>query len=275
MTLPREIEKLAHLGWRLYPASTSSKAACFKGATDAATKDLDQLDRWAAAYRDCNWRVVMQGSDIWGLDCDVPGGDHGADGVAALKILVDEHGALPNRPTTRSGGGGLALIFRHRGEPICGKTGWPAPGLDPRRGRHALTVPPSVHITTRQRYRWLVAPWDVAPSPAPPWLLRLVAPPPEPPLPGHASVPEPGSDRARAYALGALRRAVEQVATAREGSRNDVLNSATWSLVRFMPDSLGASEIADALAVAAVHAGLSRRETQATIASALRAGGRQ
>ncbi|MBV8401509.1 MAG: hypothetical protein JOZ17_22720 [Acetobacteraceae bacterium] len=53
-----------------------------------------------------------------------------------------------------------------------------------------------------------------------------------------------------------------------------MLNRACFSLSRFVPDTLEASEVAEALAIAARHAGLSHRETVATIASALRAGWR-
>jgi hypothetical protein len=76
----------------------------------------------------------MGGSGIWALDVDVPGPDHAADGVKALKELIAAHGPIPPRPATRTGGGGYTLFFRHEGEPISGKSGTPAPGLDLPRG---------------------------------------------------------------------------------------------------------------------------------------------
>ena len=145
MDLHPDVERLALLGWRLHPASRYSRAACIKNAADLATRDLAQLARWSREFPDCCWRVVMEGSGIWALDVDVPGEDHKADGVAALVSLVAMHGPIPPRPTTRSGGGGCALFFRHSGEPISGKTGTPVAGLDPRRGRLAIALPPSVH----------------------------------------------------------------------------------------------------------------------------------
>ena len=264
-----DIERLALLGWRLHPSSRSSRAACIKGAVHAATSDLDQLVRWSREFPGCNWRVVMEGSGIWALDVDAPGPEHDADGVSALAALVARHGRIPDRPMTRSGGGGFALFFRHRGEPIVGRTGTPASGLDPRRGRLTITVPPSVHHRTRGPYRWITPPWELAPPPAPAWLLTLVAPPPPErsvPRPRLAENQRPG----RPYAVGALRRAVEQVAAAPGGQRNDTLNRAAWSVARFIGDGLlHPSEIADALAHAGLVAGLDRREVQATLASAL------
>ena len=171
MDLHQDIERLALLGWRLHPASNRTRAACFAAATTLATSDLDQLARWTREYPRCGWRVVMEGSGIWALDVDVPGARHKHDGVTALQELIAVHGPLPPRPTTRSGGGGLALFFRHKGEPIVGKGGHPALGIDPRRGRQSVTVPPSLHPDTGRPYRWLVAPWELAPPPAPSWLL--------------------------------------------------------------------------------------------------------
>jgi hypothetical protein len=78
--------------------------------------------------------------------------------------------------------------------------------------------------------------------------------------------------RRTAYVEAAVRHAIERVATASEGQRNDTLNSATYALARFIDTGdLVPTEIADALAIAARHAAMPFREVQATIASALRA----
>ena len=82
--LPTDIERLALLGWRLYPASAHSKAACIKDPGASATFDLNKLEAWTQEFPGCNWRMVCEGSDVWALDVDVPSEDHAADGVAAL-----------------------------------------------------------------------------------------------------------------------------------------------------------------------------------------------
>jgi hypothetical protein len=115
-----DVERLALLGWRLHPASRRTRAACFANAATLATCNLDQLTQWYRAYPGCGWRVVMEGSGIWALDIDVPSRRHKHDGVTALRNLMAVHGLLPPRPTTRSGGGGMALFFEHRSEPIVG-----------------------------------------------------------------------------------------------------------------------------------------------------------
>ena len=272
MELHPDVERVALLRWRLHPASRHSRAACIKNAADLATHDLAQLARWSWEFPNCSWRVVMEGSGIWALDVDVPSEDHQADGVAALVSLMATHGPIPPRPTTRSGGGGCALFFRHSGEPISGKTGTPVVGLDPRRGRLAVALPPSIHPRTRQPYRWIVAPWELSPPVAPVWLLRLVAPPPEPALPACAPrIPDTTKGRRR-YALAALRHAANRAATAPHGTRNDTLNAETFSLTRFLAEGmLDAAEIATTMAYAGRQAGLLPHEVKATLASALAA----
>lgn len=270
--LPFDVERLALLGWRLHPASRFSRTACIKGAADVATCDLDRLARWSREFPGCNWRVVMEGSGIWALDVDAPGPDHAADGIAAMAALVRDHGPVPERPMTRSGGGGFALFFRHEGEPIAGQTGTPAPGLDPRRGRLTVTIPPSIHHRTRRPYRWITPPWELAPPPAPGWLLRLVAPrlAPLTLLPPRRNLDHPG--RFRRYAAAALRNAAHRVAMAQSGSRNAALNRETFALRRFIADgALAVGEIAESMGWAAKMAGLDRIETQRTLNSALRA----
>ena len=267
MSLHPDVERLALLGWRLHPASRTSRAACFKGAIDLATSDLDQLERWACEYPKANWRVVMAGSGIWALDVDRPSADHDADGIAALAGMVAENEPLPARPTSISGGGGCGLFWRDAGHPIRGKSGWPKPGLDPRAGRLTITVAPSIHLTTRLPYRWQTAPWEIDAPAAPGWLLRAVAPPPEsakPPMPTVYT-----SDRA----FRRLRRALDNISSAPSGQANDTLNREAFAVARFV----AAGKITEAEAEKGIYAAararnIPDREARDTIRSAFRSG---
>lgn len=266
MTLSEPIERLALLGWRLYPASSRGRSGCIKSATDLATYDIDQLAAWAREFPGCNWRVVMEGSGIWAMDCDAPGPTHSADGIAAMAELVHRHGPLPHGPRSRSGGGGLGLFFCHNGEPIAGKTGTPAPGLDPRRGRLSITVPPSIHYLTRQPYRWIVAPWDVSPPDAPAWLLDAVKPPPEPQR--KAFDPEVTTD---ARARRRLIRAITTIETAPSGAANDTLNREAFAVGRHVAARvLSESEAISQLYSAARARNIPPHEARATLKSAFR-----
>ena len=55
MIVHRDVERLALLGWRLHPASQYSRAACIKDATELATCDLNQLDRWSWEFKSYSW----------------------------------------------------------------------------------------------------------------------------------------------------------------------------------------------------------------------------
>lgn len=267
--IPPEIENIANLGWRVYPASHISRAACFKGATDAATYDLDVIAGWRRDYPLCNWRIVFQGSGIWGIDIDVPSDTHSHDGIAAMAALVQVHGPLPPRPMTRSGGGGAALFFEWNGERIIGDSGKPYPGLDPRRGRQSLTVPPSIHTVTGRPYTWVTPPWELTPPKAPEWLLRLVEPPPER-VPGPAPDLKSGT-ASRNYAVAALHNATRRVAIANQGGRNNTLNRECWSVAKFLTDgTITESELRDCMIAASRAAGIPIREACLTIDSAIR-----
>lgn len=269
--IPPDIERVALLGWHVYPHSRHSRAGCFEGAQDAATANLDQIEKWCREYPNSNWRVVFGPSGLWGLDLDRPP-LHQHDGVALFAEWVKQHDPLPPRPMLRSGGGGLAVFFKYAGEPIRGAFQPPC-GIDPRRGRQTQTIPPSVHHETGRPYVWAVAPWDIAPPVAPSWLLAAVAPKPEPKI--ERPKPIAKGDKARNYAVGALYQAVRRVATAGDGSRNNTLNAEAFSLSKFVADgSLGEEELRDALYHAATTAGLLARDALATIQSGLRAGRR-
>lgn len=264
MKLHPDIERVALLGWHLYPCSRTTRKACFPSPTQKATCDLDQLEAWTREFRNPNWRVVFGPSGMWGLDCDVPPG-HPHDGVAGLKALTDQHGQLPKRPTARSGGGGLVVFFKHTDEKIIGDGGHPALGIDPRRGAQSQVIPPSIHITTRKPYHWILPPWEVSAPKAPDWLLGLVKPPPQP---AYKSGPIDTED----FARNRLYKAASAVMNAGDGVRNDTLNRRSYQVgIMVAAGVLGESEAVEALYAAARAAGLDHGEASATIKSGFRA----
>ena len=257
-----EIERIALLGWRCV-TSSASKKGLWRGYIDHATSDLEQLERWEHEWPGCCWKVIPQGSGVWGLDVDRAGTEHANDGILALKELVEQNGPLPARPHGKSPSGGHLLVFKNAGHPIKCQSGWPRPGIDPRAGRNAFTVAPST--MAKGPYRWVLAPWEVSPPVAPKWLLDMLAPPPEPPRP---SVPHiPTSDKARA----ALSRALGLVMDAGEGGRNDTLNRQSYRVGRYVAAGLiSENEAVEALYAAARQIGLPHLEIKATLQSAFR-----
>jgi len=262
--LPDEIERVALLGWRCVPA-TRSKKGMFAGYLDAATHDLAQLTEWADEYPGCCWKVVPAGSGVWFLDVDVPGPEHAADGVAALRALCDLHGPIPPRPHARSPSGGHLLAFRDGGHPVAAGSGKVAPGLDTLAGRVCPMVPPSRR--NGGSYAWITAPWDIAPPIAPEWLLSAVAPPPRRPLPERPRVPT--TDMARR----SLGRALDRIASAPSGQRNATLNQQSFSVARWIAAGLlDEAEGVRALYAAGLALGLTELEVRGTVRSGCLAG---
>lgn len=265
MSLHPDIERIALLGWRCVPAWPSKKGG-FKGYLQAATYDLDQLERWSHEFQGCNWKVVPAGSGVWALDVDVPGEDHANDGVAALRDLCARHGPLPPRPHGRSGSGGHLMVFRDDGRPMLRGSERPQKGMDTCAATVAFTISPS-RSKRGQPYRWQVAPWDVAPPLAPEWLLKLLAPPPPKPRPERPEIIT--EDRARRV----LARAVDEVIKAGPGGRNAALNRAAFTAGGLAgADMLTEQEAVFALYTAGRHIGLDDGECRATIRSGFRAG---
>jgi len=262
-----DIERLALMGWRCVPA-TRSKKGMFEGYLQAATHNLDQLARWSAEYPGCNWKVVPEGSGVWGLDVDVIEGGH-ADGVTALRGLCDKHGPLPPRPHGRSGSGGHLMVFKDDGRPMARGAGKPAPGLDTCAGRVAFTVSPSRN-SKGLPYRWAVAPWDLNPPMAPAWLLDLLRPPQRKEWDGRAPILT--ESRARR----ALERAINSVMNAGPGQRNSTLNAASFTAGGLIAGgSLDQQEAVNALYSAGRYIGLDDAECRATIKSGLDGGTKQ
>lgn len=261
-----DLEQLALLGWHLIPTARRSRKGLWRGYLDDATHDLDTLARWQAEYPGCNWAVVPGPSGIWALDVDIAGPDHANDGIAAMRDLTALHGPLPPRPHGRSGGGGHLLVFRLTA-PIAGGSGKPAPGLDTLAGRQTFTVAPSRHRRTGAPYRWIVAPWEMEPPPAPEWLLALLAPPPPPARPARPAIPT--EDRA----VRALMRSFGVVADAAPGTRNHaLLRRATLMGGYVAAGAIGPDTAERELIAAGLAAGQSRSEALSTVRSGLRRG---
>jgi DNA primase RepB-like protein len=108
-------------------------------------------------------------------------------------------------------------------------------------------------------------------------IAALPLPPPKPP-PTPRAAPFPGlimgnGAGGRRYALAALDSEVEKVANAPRGERNHTLNVAAFNLGTLLPHGeIDQGEVEDALTDAALRAGLSSNEIEATIRSGINAG---
>lgn len=247
---------LAGQGIPSFPCLLSKAPAC-PGGFKTASADADCLRRlWRRYPGELLGVPTGHASGIDALDVD-PG--HG--GEAWLNAHCDQ---LPGTRihTTRSAG--KHLLFRTK-PGLRNSAGKIAPGIDVRAAGGFLIWWPAAGLSVPSCGP--LAPW-------PDWLLKILLTQPAQLAVASTAPFLPGVDGRNRYLVAAVRRAVESVASAGRGCRNDTLNRETHNLARFIATGeLRPADVAAAMAAAAQHVGLSEQETVATIASALRARG--
>jgi hypothetical protein len=244
-------------GRRCFPCFADKRPATPHGFKDAPS-DPDTL-------RNLWWRypgllvglATGAASDIDVLDLD-------RKHPAALEWWSQNRHHLPSTRVHRTRSRGLHLVFQHRPGMRCW-TGRPVLGIDGRtNGGFAIWWPAA----------GLPVLCEAPPAPWPTWLVDELKPPS---TTSRARVPPAapsGERRGSRYGGTALRHAAERVARAPAGIRNSILNAETFGIVRLVSAGLlDIQEVADTLAAAAVVAGLSLREIQATLRSAIVARG--
>jgi hypothetical protein len=245
---------LAERGRAVFPMNFSTKRpACPHGIKDA-TRDLEIIRKWFIRPGLVPAVATGEPSGVVVLDIDR---QHGGSGWWSMY-----RDRLPETEVYRTKSGGLHAVFQNAPGIRTITLGTLGDGVELRAGGASAIYWPSVGLPTL---------CDAPPAAWPEWLMP-------PPRPAWTPPPAPawaGDDRkARAYALAALRRGIERVATAGNGTRNAALNAEAYSLIRLTDGgALDHAEIAEALAHAALAAGLDRREIEQTLRSALSARG--
>jgi hypothetical protein len=240
----------------VFPVGVDKSPACPRGFLAATTEHAAIRDLWR---RHPGPLVGVRTGAASGLDVlDVDGPRH----PDAAEWFAKRRDRLPATRIHRTRSGGLHVLFQHRPSMRCW-AGRPVPGIDGRADNGFVVWWPTAGV--RVECDAPLAAW-------PEWLVAELAPDP----PRHRSVPpsiEP-SRKSSAYFAAALRHAVRRIATAPIGVRNDTLNAEAFGIARLVAaGGLGDQEAADALAAAAVEAGLQDREIEATLRSALAARG--
>jgi hypothetical protein len=236
---------LAAHSWNVFPcdwiAGDHEKAPMLPSpGYHLATTDPEQIRRW---WR--RWPKAMIGAKVPDsmlvIDIDPRKGGN-------VDELDEVAGPLPDTLTAWSGrnDGGRHLYYLR---PACAITSTRLPqGIDLKVNGYCI-VPPSIHPTTGQPYRWSTS--DVAPLPHRLHeLLRLV---PQP-IRTYTSTIKNGSGLIR------------KVATATNGTRHDVL---VWAAFRARDDGI-LNDIADDLIAAAASTGETEASARRTIASVQR-----
>ncbi len=228
-----------------------------------ATDDQDvSRARWQCTPQANIAAATGSSSGFWVLDIDMP------DGPATLAELEAEHGSLPVtiEASTPRGGRHLYWTWPTNGQEIRNSAGGIGTGLDVRGEGGSIILPPSV-LSNGGHYRW-VKNGAGAIADAPEWLVRLVLPPPPPPR----AALKPPPDKIERYVASAAAAELAGLSAAKEGSRNDALNRASFNLAGFVKaGALPEDWTRGRLEAHAVDAGLTIIEARQTINSAFNA----
>ena len=266
-TLASASFRYALRGLAVFPLAVGAKVplanshGCLDGMTDP---DVTRA-RWENTPRANIGAATGCKSGIWVLDIDIGGA---ADGEASLAELEAHHGPLPAtiQSITPSGGRHLFWKWPVDGSEIRNSAGRVGPGLDVRGEGGSIVLPPSV-LAGGWGYRWIrngVCTFANAPA----WLVTLALPPPPPPRPK----PKPLNGDVDRYVATAAASELTELENAPEGTRNDALNRASFSLACFVKAGALPEDWARGhLEARAIGIGLSVVEARGTINSAFRA----
>jgi hypothetical protein len=261
---------LARHGLAVHPLGPDCRKPLTKSGCYAAQKNEEGVRALWRYHPTANIAVACGAiSGAWVLDVDVK---KGADGIAVLKALVGEHGALPKSWLSRTPTGGLHLWFQH--VPGLRNRVGVRPGLDCRTNGGSVCAPPSVRRDGP--YIWVRRPGECDLLPAPDWLLDVLAPP-EPSRSPPPQIHLGSVDRLARYASRAVDAERAAVANASAGGRNLRLFQAAANLGELVGAGLLPEDMVVAhLEAAAEACGLARedgpRPVLATIRSGLRHG---
>jgi hypothetical protein len=255
-----EALRYAGQGYAVLPCVPGAKEPAAAGGVYAATTDTEQLKQWWRWWPEANVAVAAKPSRLVFVDLDRR---RDFDGVWNFAELLDRHElAWPATRTTATPSNSRHLWFTAPADSdLVGRT--LAPGVQLIANGYALAPPSTV---SGRRYRFAAdLPLIELPTPIAN-LCRRSKP--------HAT---PRVSRSTGLVDRAARRALERdplrVALAHEGSRNNTLYHVAYWLGGFVgAGRLVRADVEDALAEAALAAGLEQTEYEATIRSGLDSG---
>lgn len=289
--LPEALDAAAR-GWHVFPLQPNRKTPAVRNWEARATTDPDRIARCWAPGAQWNVGIACGPSRLVVIDLDQP-----KPGEPTPERWRDEEEAEDGRDV-------LAHLARDAGQPAPWDT---HVVTTPTGGEHLYFTAPDpaaggpVLRNTAGRLGWLIDTraaggyvvgagsftarglYSIAcgqpPNPLPRWLADRLDPGHHPDgttAPRTALAAVLGQARRQTGYLGAaIRGELDRVLTAKPGSRNHALNAAAYSLGQLTAGGLvDPEEVTAALTAAALTAGLTERESAATIRSGLTAGAR-
>lgn len=263
MTIDRlsEAEAAHGRGWPLIPLR--GKIPILDGWSTAEPPSLARVRRWA---RSGNVGLrTGRASGVLVIDVD------------AAKGGSVSHLTLPRTVTVETGGGGRHYYFKMPSARIGNSASKLAPNVDVRGDGGQVVFVGSLHPKTKAAYVWAdgLSPDDVPLAELPEAVIKMLVteqPKPQPRSSGGGGRASGGGGRRdpKRYAQVAMERELAEVKSAGEGTRNNTLNKAAFSLGQFVAAGL----LDEAYVVSELEAAspLGIAETKRTIASGLAAG---
>lgn len=255
MDFLRSAFELCQWGWKVFPLAPGSKIPAIskrdggRGCLDA-TNDAEKIAEWHKRFPAANIGVACgEPSGIIVVDLDPRNGSE-----ETIEKFRQRKWWFPDTVSVRTANGGLHLYYAFEpslknSKSVLGK------GIDVKTTGGYVVAPPSV-LDGGKRYEWLLSPLgDHLPRP-PMWMVQALRP-----------KPDSGFTFNQASAPRDISALVRTVATAPEGSRNNVLY---WAACRAAEGGLLTKAAADSFADAAQACGLNREDALKSIASAAR-----
>lgn len=230
----------------------SDKAPMVSAGFKAATRDPARIREWFSGYAAMIGVPTGAASGIVVIDIDCHGAANG------MGWWQENQSRIPATRRHRTKNGGLHLVFLSPAEPVKNSASRIARGVDVRGDGGYVIVPPSPGYSVE-----VVSPIATMPD----WLIRAALPQ----QPKRIEVP-PSYVPRETEAWRQLMRAVVKIGQAKEGQRNDTLNSQAYYVAAMVGRGLGQEEALSALYRAAQQAGLPDPEIKATLHSAFSAG---
>lgn len=281
----------AEYGWHVFPLKPRLKTPLTDHGVKDATTDPVVIAAWWERWPTANIGVATGiASGFFVVDADRREiGARVIDGIGNLETLIALHGDDWPDTLSQETGNGLQFFFAmpEDGTDVRNSASVLAPGVDIRGTGGYVVLPSSIHPTGKA-YRWRTP----APTPpAPEWLLQKKKKEGEPqqdsgevngingtvtPMPA-VTIRRSGltkrEQRAVKYVDSAVYKETQKLERATEGTRNDVLNSVTFALARYVGSGfLDEEVVTDTLTEIALKIGLTEKEIAATINSAMKKG---
>lgn len=257
--------RYAKRGWPVFPLLPRDKKPTTKHGFKDATTDPEQIREWWTQGPDANIGIAC-GGELLVLDVDGPEGEASIAG-------------RPIPPTVQAiTGEGKHYYF----QPVEGARNVSiGQKVHIRTDGGYVVAPPSVHPSGK-RYSWApgMSPDDVEVQPAPQWLVNMVLEKSQytgSETPARVYAQDELTDDLIRYGDVALEREIERVANAQQGTRNDTLNRAAYSLGQLVGGGiLDEDRVRDELYEASLKCGLVQDDgahaAQGTIHSGIEAG---